>query len=318
MPLAHAPAARRCLTLASLLIATYAALLAPTPAQATFHIMEITKIMAGYEGDDAIEAVEMTMLAAGQNHVTGTSLKVYSANGTLLGTLGTFGADLPVAGALAGRKVLLATMKWRQKFGLVPDLQINAGIPATTGQVSFEGVGCLVNAIPYGAVTVFMNGTTAAPPLPILGATALDRGIFSNGIAPSCPLAENAGARFGIVQGSPSQAIRFTNNAGAFVLVSSTVTAVEPTTPAPRPLRASPNPFRQATDIEFASAPGRVVVHDVQGRLIRSWGGLDAAGSRIRWDGTDARGRAVASGIYFVRTLGGQAGTRPLRVVRMR
>jgi len=317
MPLAHPPAARRCLALASLFIATYAAtLLAPSPARATFHVMEITKIMAGYEGDDAIEAVEMTMLADGQNHVAGTFLRVYSANGTLLGTLGTFGADVGVG--LTGRKILLATMKWRQKFGLVPDLQISPGIPATTGQVAYEAVGCLVNAIPYGAVTVFMNGTTAAPPLPIQGATALDRGILSNGIFPTCPLAENAGGRFSIVQGSPSQPIRFTRNDGTGVNVSSTVTAVEPTTPAPRPLRASPNPFAHATDIEFASAPGRVVVHDVQGRLVRSWGSLDAAGSRIRWDGTDARGRSVASGIYFVRTLGGPAETRPLRIVRMR
>ena len=99
--------------------------------------------------------------------------------------------------------------------------------------------------------------------------------------------------------------------------MTSAVTAVEPTTAAPRPLRASPNPFRNATDIEFAGAPGRVVVHDVRGRLVRSWEGLGVAGSRsLRWDGTDARGRAVASGIYFVRTVG--AGSReaaPLRIV---
>ena len=289
--------------------------LAPTPAQATFHFMEITKIMAGFEGDEAIEAVEMTMLANGQNFVNGTSLKVYSANGTLLGTLGTFSADVPVG--LTGRKILFATMKWRQKFGLVPDLQISPGIPATTGQVAYEAVGCLVNAIAYGGVTVFKNGTTAAPPLPIVGATALDRG-SSNGTFPSCPLGENAGAWFGIAQGFTGQPITFTNNSGAFASVLSTVTGVEPTTPAPRPLRAAPNPFHQATDIEFASAPGRVVVHDVQGRFVRSWGGLDAAGSRIRWDGTDARGRAVAAGIYFVRALGGQAETPPLRIVRMR
>jgi len=317
MPLAPPRSARRFLALAYLLIATYAVtMLAPAPARATFHVMEITKIMAGFEGDEAIEAVEMTMLAAGQNLVDGTSLRVYSPSGALISTLGTFGANVPVG--LAGRKVLFATMKWRQKFGLVPDLQISPGIPSTNGQVAYEGVACLVNAIAYGAVTTFLNGTTAAPPLPIIGATALDRGINSNGIAPSCPLAENAGARFGIVQGFTGQPIRFTNNAGAFVNVLSTVTAVEPTTPAPRPLRASPNPFHQATDIEFASAPGRVVVHDVQGRLVRSWTGLDAAGSRVRWDGTDARGRAVASGVYFVRTLGGPAETPPLRVVRMR
>ncbi len=321
MPLAHAPAPRRYLVLASLLFgaSVLVASLAPPPAHATFHLMQITRIMAGFEGDEAIEAVEMEMLADGQNLVDGTSLKVYNAAGTLVATLGTFNANLPATGAFAGRKVLFATMKFKQRFGLTPDLQISAGIPKTTGQVSFEAIGCIVNAIAYGAVTNVLNGPTAAPFLPIMGATALDRGINGNATFPSCPLGENAGARFGVVQGFTGRPIGFTNNAGQFVLITSTVTDVEPTTPAPRPLRASPNPFQRTTDIEFAGAPTRVVVHDVQGRLVRSWEGLDPAEARsLRWDGTDARGRAVASGIYFVRTIGAASSAEPLRIVRLR
>lgn len=321
MPLAHAPAPRRYLALAPLLIAAsvFATSLLPTPAHATFHLMQITRIMAGFEGDEAIEAVEMEMLADGQNLVNGTSLKVYNAAGVLVSTLGTFNANLPATGAFTGRKVLFATMKFRQRFGLTPDLQISPGIPSTTGQVSFEAVGCLVNAIAYGNVSNVLNGPTSAPFLPIMGATALDRGINGNATFPSCPLGENAGARFAVVQGFTGRPIRFTNNAGTFVNITSTVTGVEPTSPAPRALRASPNPFQRATDIEFAGAPTRVVVHDVQGRLVRSWEGLDAAAApSLRWDGTDAHGRAVASGIYFVRTLGGPTAAPPLRIVRMR
>ena len=322
MPLASTPAARRYLVLASLLLGTCALIVSalPTPAKATFHLMQITKIMAGFEGDETIEAVEMEMMADGQNHVDNTSLKVYNAGGVLVATLGTFNGDLPLAGAFAGRKVLFATMKFKQRFGITPDLQISPGIPKTTGQVAYEEAFCLVNAIAYGAVTVIKNGPTAAPQLPILGATALDRGIQGNATFPSCPLGENAGARFAIYQGYVGHPIRFTNNAGVFVDVTSAVTAVEPTTPAPLPLRASPNPFQRAVDIEFAGAPGRVVVHDVQGRLIRSWDGLGAAGNvRLRWDGTDARGQDVASGIYFVRTLGAESkGSAPLRVVLLR
>jgi len=319
MPLAHPRAPFHCLAVTLLLVMACAAALSPAPALASFHLNQINKIMAGYEGDEALDAVEMEMLSDGENLVSGGSLKVYNGAGVLIATLGTFGANLPASGAFAGRKILFATMKWKQKFGLTPDLQISAGIPKTTGQVSFENAGCLVNAIAYGGVSVFLNGTTAAPPLPILGATALDRGINGNGIFPSCPLGENAGARFTVVQGYPGNVIRFTNNSGAFVDVTSTVTGVEPTTtPAPRPLRASPNPFQRTTDIEFTSAPGRVLVHDVRGRLVRSWEGLDATG-RIHWDGTDARGRDVASGIYFVRTSGTESrGAEPLRVVLLR
>ena len=322
MPLGYPPAARRFVVLAMLLFGTYALLssLAPPPACATFHLMQITKVMAGFEGDEAIEAVEMEMMADGQNHVDNTFLRVYNAAGGVVATLGTFNGDLPLAGALTGRKVLFATMKFKQRFGITPDLQISPGIPSTTGQVAYEEATCLVNAIAYGAVTVIKNGPTSAPRLPILGATALDRGINGNATFPSCPLGENAGARFAIYQGYVGHPIRFTNNAGVFVDVTSAVTSVEPTTPAPLPLRASPNPFRRAVDIEFAGAPGRVVVHDVRGRLVRSWDGLGTTGSaRLRWDGTDARGQAVASGIYFVRTIGAESkGSAPLRVVLLR
>jgi len=322
MPLAHPPAPRRFVVLASLLFATCALVssLAPSPAQATFHLIQITKVMAGFEGDEAIEAIEMEMLADGQNHVNNTFIRLYNAAGVPGATLGTFNGDLPLAGGVTGRKVLIATMKFKQRFGITPDLQISPGIPGTTGQVAFEAVGCMVNALAYGNVTAPVNGPTSAPRLPILGATALDRGINGNATFPSCPLGENAGARFAIYQGYVGHPIRFTNNAGLFVDVTSAVTAVEPTTPAPLPLRASPNPFQHGTDIEFSGAPGRVLVHDVQGRLVRSWEGLGAVeNGRLRWDGTDAQGRVVASGIYFVRTGSGESkGSAPLRVVRLR
>jgi hypothetical protein len=319
MPLAHRPAPRRFVVLALLLFGTYALVssLAPSPAHATFHLMQITKVMAGFEGDEAIEAVEMEMLADGQNLVDNTFLRVYNAAGVPGATLGTFNGNIAVG--LTGRKVLIATMKFKQRFGITPDLQINAGIPGTTGQVAFEAVGCMVNALAYGNVTVPVNGPTSAPRLPILGATALDRGINGNATFPSCPLGENAGARFAIYQGYAGHPIRFTNNAGVFVDVTSAVTAVEPATPAPLPLRASPNPFQHATDIEFSGAPGRVLVHDVQGRLVRSWEGASATGGRLRWDGTDAAGKTVASGIYFVRMSGGgSSASAPLRIVLLR
>ena len=327
MPHAQPPGGRRSIpvTLTLLVACALFALLTPTPAHATFHLIEITKIMAGFEGDDAIEAVEMTMLADGQHHVAGTSLRVYNASGVLVATLGTFGADLPATGGFAGRKVLFATMKFRQRFGITPDLQINAGIPHTTGQVSFEIAGCLVNAIAYGGVTTFMNGPSAGPPLPIAGATSVDRGINGNATFPSCPLGENAGARFALYQGYAGHPIRFTNNAGTFVDVISGATGVEPTAQAPRPLRASPNPFQHATDIEFLGGARQVLVHDVHGRLIRSWDGSHgtrvAEASRIlTWDGTDEHGRLAPSGIYFVRAVGERSttGERPLRIVLLR
>jgi beta-lactamase superfamily II metal-dependent hydrolase len=72
-------------------------------------------------------------------------------------------------------------------------------------------------------------------------------------------------------------------------------------TPAPGLLQVSPNPFHTTTTLSFGAAPSSrantLVVFDVLGRQVRSW---QISGSgEIVWDGTDATGSTVASGIYF-------------------
>ncbi|MCB1182999.1 hypothetical protein KDM41_06160 [bacterium] len=68
-------------------------------------------------------------------------------------------------------------------------------------------------------------------------------------------------------------------------------------------LRAAPNPFNPSTRIHYTVArPGRLLirVYDVRGRLVRSLFDDDvAADGSVVWDGTDAGGRAVSSGVYF-------------------
>jgi flagellar hook assembly protein FlgD len=67
-----------------------------------------------------------------------------------------------------------------------------------------------------------------------------------------------------------------------------------------------PNPFNPTTTIHYSLAvPGNVEIHvyDVAGRLVQELvNGLRVAGPHsVAWTGTDRRGEAVASGIYFVR-----------------
>lgn len=71
-------------------------------------------------------------------------------------------------------------------------------------------------------------------------------------------------------------------------------------------VRVSPNPFTHGTEVSFASpAPASVelTVHDVTGRRVRTLLSADGVeGVRTaRWDGRDAEGRPLASGVYFVR-----------------
>ena len=79
--------------------------------------------------------------------------------------------------------------------------------------------------------------------------------------------------------------------------------------------QASPNPFNPSTTIKFdiggtMSTSLNVGVFDLRGRLVATvYDGLAAPGpQRITWDGSDARGRNAASGVYLVRVLMGDPG----------
>lgn len=64
-------------------------------------------------------------------------------------------------------------------------------------------------------------------------------------------------------------------------------------------LAVAPNPFRESLRVDAVgtdTAPGRVSVHDLGGRLIR-----ELRSKPFRWDGCDDFGRPMPSGVYVVR-----------------
>jgi hypothetical protein len=83
-----------------------------------------------------------------------------------------------------------------------------------------------------------------------------------------------------------------------------------------------PNPFNPSTRLAFElAAPGRtrLAIYDVRGRWVRtlSDAAFAAGPHTLAWDGTDARGSSVASGVYFARlTSGGKVAVRRLLLVR--
>jgi len=293
--------------LAALLLGASAALADSEKAE-TFHIMEIVQVMAGYNGNTGIQAVEMKELAAGQDLVATGQINVYDKDGVLATTLGTFAANL--ANGTSGAHILCATAAFASAFSITPDLVLTPGVPLPSGQIVFEKAGCKVNSVPYGAINTIVANTSTAPTIPTLGATVL----FRTADAPTtltCPLTDNAAARFAIRSGtSTSSFLVFQTNTGDTAHVWSTVTSVETTPPEPVRLQASPNPFRVTTQID-APDWGPLAIHDVQGRLVRvltcAPGGAcpQVAGAfRGSWDGRDGRGRAMPSGVYFLRYSG--------------
>jgi hypothetical protein len=77
-----------------------------------------------------------------------------------------------------------------------------------------------------------------------------------------------------------------------------------------------PNPFRVSLTVPVSSPePTLLEVLDVAGRRVRRLD-VPAGAGQVQWDGRDADGRNVASGVYWLR-LGGAA-EAPLRVVKLR
>ncbi len=80
-------------------------------------------------------------------------------------------------------------------------------------------------------------------------------------------------------------------------------------------IRAWPNPFRTTTAISLqltADSPNSIEVFDASGRRVRVLAVSRelSAVSSVLWDATDARGRRVSPGIYFIQLEGAPAGHR--------
>jgi hypothetical protein len=86
---------------------------------------------------------------------------------------------------------------------------------------------------------------------------------------------------------------------------------------------AAPNPFRAATELRFSLPRSERVsleIFDVTGRRVaRPVAGelLPAGPHGVLWDGRDAAGRAVASGVYFLRLSAGRE-LRTAKLLRVR
>lgn len=119
----------------------------------------------------------------------------------------------------------------------------------------------------------------------------------------------------GLAEGSYRADLLIANNAGAIVTVPITLTVAGPTpvdTPAPALQlgRNYPNPFNPRTSIQFSLPEAMDIdlsVFDLRGHLIKILhrGAMPAGNHTLVWDGTDAGGRSVSSGMFLCRMVAG-------------
>jgi len=106
--------------------------------------------------------------------------------------------------------------------------------------------------------------------------------------------------------------VQFGTDRGTTTVVASDQEAGELSLPPDAQLwPAHPNPFNTATIVPFHTGGGTrvdVAVYDLLGRRLATLaqGDLPAGPHQARWDGTDVRGRALASGVYAVRLTSGE------------
>jgi len=104
--------------------------------------------------------------------------------------------------------------------------------------------------------------------------------------------------------------------------VDATVSVVDAAPSAFLVFKSEPNPFTTLTRIRFVlprASAVRLGIFDVAGRRVRliHAGAFPAGYGSVAWDGTDANGSAVRSGIYFAR-LECDFGRRTLRLMRLK
>jgi hypothetical protein len=201
--------------------------LAPTPAQATFHLMQIEQVIGGVGGDTSAQAIQLRMRVNGQGGVSKARLVVRDAAGANPVVLIDFDTD--ITPEVQGERILIVSTGFAAHASpaVVPDFTLVNTIPDTylaAGSLTYETNRGLVlwrlswggtgyTGTTHGAGFNDQGGDFGPPsngPLPSTGTGAL---LFQNGaFAKSTTNANDYAVTGG--------AAVFTNSAGDTVVVT--------------------------------------------------------------------------------------------------
>ena len=242
--------------------------------------------------------------------------------------------DSPIASYLAaGGNVLLLSR--RGNSFLDGSLTSYLGIDWTSLQISLNNCTAVHGAfgdIPFTGSQSWNDvfSTSVGPNSTLLFRDGVSRGTGVIVEPPGGGTHRPDGAKLAYLAGRPYRMSHAALRGNVEVLLGTFFGEIYDATPAPgvapTPTLAlapgRPNPFASHTVIPFSLAregKADLVVYDVSGRLVRRLvSGRQTAGHyTVRWDGHDAAGRRVTSGVYWIR-LRTPEGTRTESVVRLR
>jgi hypothetical protein len=144
-------------------------------ADATFHLMSISELGAGFGGNADVQFIELRLDAPGQTNLTNTRLTAFAADGTATELVL---ADHPVANGTTGANILYATAAFQTATGILPDFPMPAGLPASTGMVCWGAPGVVppapeswdfdkpteyVDCVAYGAYAAITRPASGTP-----------------------------------------------------------------------------------------------------------------------------------------------------------
>lgn len=141
--------------------------LTPRPADAAFHIAVIDEVMSSYGGDPTVQFVEIRILAAGQNVVSGSQLGVFDASGAYIGKVMDITANVPNGGS--GVRWIMGSAQFASVSSLSPDFTFSGPIflPTAGGMVCWGKPGN--PATPGQYVDCLAYGTYSGPPNSLIG-----------------------------------------------------------------------------------------------------------------------------------------------------
>jgi hypothetical protein len=312
------------------LITIALAMLLASPAAATFHLMQIERVIGGVDGSTSAQAIQLRMRGSFQNQVSNARLVVRDAAGANPVVLIAFPTNVAIS--TAGSRVLAATAGFSSATSpaVTPDFILTNPIPASylaAGSLTFEdNLGPVLWRLSWGGAGYTGTGT---------GALTNDAdGNFAPPFAGPLPSASGKALLFKFTAGALSTnnandyalttaSATFTNNAGGSGSVVSLAGVENGATndllalglPAPNPVRHS-----MAYSVVLPrDARVQVRVLDLSGRVVRALLDevLPAGQHSFTWATADHAGSALASGVYFLE-MNADGGRRMQRFVLIR